>query len=66
VFGIRLARGELRKNPMIRSIGERLIQGATPRRVNWALLDLGAAVCRPKPRCTECPLEPRCRYVQTN
>lgn len=64
-FGISLARGELRKNPLIRSIGQRLIRGAAPRRVNWALLDLGAAVCRPTPRCDECPLRSRCRFAQT-
>lgn len=64
VFGITLDRGELRKSPLIRSIGERVIQGAAPRRVNWALLDLGAAVCRPTPRCKECPLRIRCCYAQ--
>jgi A/G-specific adenine glycosylase len=65
VFGVRLERGELRKSPLIKSIGERVVQGPTPRRVNWALLDLGAAVCRPKPRCGECPFQPRCSFAQT-
>lgn len=65
VFGVRLERGELRKSPLIKSIGERVVQGPTPRRVNWALLDLGAALCRPKPRCGECPFQPRCSYAQT-
>lgn len=64
VFGIRLDRGELRKSRPIRSIGQRVIEGRAPRRVNWALLDLGAAVCRPTPRCDECPLRPRCSYAQ--
>ena len=29
---------------------------------NWALLDLGALVCKPRsPRCEDCPLSPRCK-----
>jgi A/G-specific adenine glycosylase len=65
VFGISLHRGELRKSRLVRSIGERVVHGPNPRRVNWALLDLGAAVCRPKPRCNQCPLQPRCTYAQS-
>jgi len=31
------------------------------RELNWAALDLAAAICLPKvPRCTECPLRPGC------
>jgi A/G-specific adenine glycosylase len=33
--------------------------------VNWALLDLGAMVCRPRnPRCGTCPLAGRCTYAK--
>ena len=29
----------------------------------WALMDFGAAVCRPRsPRCRECPIRSRCQY----
>lgn len=36
------------------------------RRLNWAVLDLAAAVCLPqKPRCRVCPLEDRCRSSPT-
>jgi A/G-specific adenine glycosylase len=35
---------------------------ADPRGWNQALMDLGRAVCRPKPRCEECPLERACRF----
>jgi A/G-specific adenine glycosylase len=30
----------------------------------YALLDLSATVCRPKPRCQLCPLESGCRYAR--
>jgi A/G-specific adenine glycosylase len=29
---------------------------------NQALMDLGAAVCRPTPRCADCPIAGRCRW----
>jgi A/G-specific adenine glycosylase len=33
--------------------------------VNWAALDFGALVCRPRrPRCPECPLRTRCEYAR--
>ena len=63
VFGIAPKRGELRKSPLIRAVGQRLIEGANPRRINWALLDLGAAACRPQPKCHICPLQARCQYT---
>ena len=59
---------------LARAAGERL----TPRRVqatadalvpvgrgwvwNQALMDLGAAVCRPAPRCPDCPIRTTCRW----
>jgi A/G-specific adenine glycosylase len=66
LFGLSLERGELRKSAMIAAIGQRLIDGAYPRRINWALLDLGAAVCRPRPKCDVCPLRARCQYVRAS
>jgi A/G-specific adenine glycosylase len=37
------------------------------RELNWAALDLAAAVCLPKkPRCWTCPLQPSCRWANDN
>ncbi|MFI5393115.1 MAG: A/G-specific adenine glycosylase [Myxococcota bacterium] len=30
---------------------------------NQALMDLGRDVCRPRPRCDDCPLQPWCRFA---
>ena len=42
---------------------------AMPRRSSdlWhhALMDLGATICKPKPRCEICPLNADCRYVRS-
>jgi A/G-specific adenine glycosylase len=32
---------------------------------NQALMDLGREVCRPRPRCDECPLRPSCAFAAT-
>ena len=40
----------------------RLVSGKRSLEINWAVLDLGALVCRARrPRCPECPLRTRCR-----
>ena len=45
----------------LRSIAQRLIPFGQGRRVNLALMDLGATVCLPRaPRCGECPLRRNC------
>ena len=49
---------DIRYDPHINGLAAELVEAATdPREFNWAALDLGAMVCRPrKPRCPECPL----------
>jgi A/G-specific adenine glycosylase len=47
---------------------QRLADAALPRGRAWAwssaLMDVGAAHCRPRPRCQGCPLAPRCRWLE--
>jgi A/G-specific adenine glycosylase len=62
VFGISVARGEARRNAEVEHISALLVAGSKPRELNWALLDLGGTVCRPLPRCEQCPLATICRF----
>lgn len=62
VFGLAPARGELRKNVTIKTLAHALVDGPRPRNLNWGLLDLGAAVCRPNPLCSRCPLSSICDF----
>lgn len=62
VLEIHPARGELRKNQLVIAAARELLQGGKPRQINWALLDLGAIVCKPRPLCSVCPLVERCAY----
>jgi A/G-specific adenine glycosylase len=45
-----------------------LDRAAMPQRSSdlWhhALMDLGATICKPKPRCDDCPLQADCRYAR--
>lgn len=43
----------------------RLVRGRRSLAVNWAALDFGALVCRPRsPRCPACPLRTRCAHAE--
>lgn len=48
-----------------RELAEAMVDGDEPGAWNQALMDLGREVCRPRPRCDECPLAPRCRFRAT-
>lgn len=40
---------------------ESLVPEENPRDFNWALIDLGALICKPqRPKCGECPLKRHC------
>ncbi len=41
-------------------LADRTITAKSHRQVNYAILDLGAQVCRPAPVCTQCPLATLC------
>jgi A/G-specific adenine glycosylase len=44
----------------------RLVRSKRSLEVNWAALDFGALVCRPRsPSCPECPLRTRCAHARS-
>jgi A/G-specific adenine glycosylase len=65
VFDVRPTRFEARRSPEIWTIAGALVgsRGSVAKSVNWALLDLGAAICKARrPTCTECPLLANCAF----
>jgi A/G-specific adenine glycosylase len=54
---------DYRRDRRLQSLASSVIGGAADARAaNWAVLDLGAAVCRPRvPDCVTCPLRDGCR-----
>ena len=65
---LRRYRGSHKKKPSDERIASITYSGMPKgqwRELNWAILDLSAAFCMPRiPRCTNCPLETRCKWAQ--
>lgn len=51
-----------RRDPRLIAAANRLVQSRTPARINLALIDLAALVCKPtRPECASCPLQRICK-----
>lgn len=60
VSGTKVTDGS-RRSKRFQELSELILQKENSRELNWALIDLGALVCKPrKPNCGECPLISRC------
>ena len=45
----------------LHQVADKLVPRNNPKEFNWAWLDLGALICKPKtPRCTDCPINSFC------
>jgi A/G-specific adenine glycosylase len=64
-FGRRLL-ADIRYDPYLQELAARVVNGKSPAFINWAILDLSAKVCRPKPHCTCCPLQQRCIFARAS
>ena len=61
LFAIEGAGGDPRREKLLWSIAEALVQGERPGDWNQALMELGATVCRPEqPTCLLCPVRSHC------
>lgn len=47
-------------------LAAKLVPPDTPRRYNLALLDFGAVICEPEPRCSSCYATPYCQYYASS
>jgi A/G-specific adenine glycosylase len=48
---------------VLQAAADTMVDPATPGEWNQAMMDLGRFVCRPVPRCGECPLSVGCRFA---
>lgn len=68
LFGVRPSRYEPRRSPEVWEKATELVcqDGGQSKRVNWALLDLAAAVCKPRnPLHSRCPITRWCVFART-
>lgn len=55
--------GEARRNREFVELAQKCLDESNPREYNWALLDMGAAICTAsRPSCLACPLRAGCKY----
>ena len=60
------AKGEARRDPQFREAINQLLPPGKAREFNWAMIDFGALICKPKPQCSKCPLNLYCCYYLNN
>jgi A/G-specific adenine glycosylase len=57
---------DIRYDPYLQSLARAVLARNDPILINWALLDHAALVCKiSKPRCSECPLAARCKFLRS-
>ena len=64
-YGLIPSRHEARRSPEVWSSARELVgqNVETVRKMNWAILDLGAQICTPRePKCSSCPLASWCEF----
>jgi A/G-specific adenine glycosylase len=58
---------DIRYDPYLQSLAQAVVTGPQAREVNWAILDLGSLICRPRnPLCAQCPLADGCLTGRLN
>lgn len=54
---------DIRYDPYLQALSRAVVDSDSPVDVNWAILDLGAMVCRSRtPLCHSCPLAQQCAF----
>lgn len=61
IFGVQVTDGSRRKKSF-QELAQSILDRDNPREFNYALIDLGALICKPKkPLCVACPLNQMCQ-----
>lgn len=56
---------DIRYDPYLQTLAHRIVNTENSLQVNWAILDLGALVCRNgTPLCRQCPLRAQCNFYK--
>lgn len=53
---------DIRHDPYLQILAGAVVQHNSPEKINWAILDLAALICRIRPRCEICPLKQKCTF----
>ena len=62
IFSLK-SKGEARRDIQFRQLIDELVPSNQAKEFNWALIDLGALICKPRnPLCNQCPVYSLCTY----
>ncbi len=53
---------DIRYDPYLQVLSYKIVEHESAKKINWAILDLAAKVCRPKSLCSTCLLKEGCKY----
>lgn len=53
---------DIRYDPYLQTLCKKIVDHVDTKEMNWAVLDLAALICRPKPLCLICPLAFTCLF----
>jgi A/G-specific adenine glycosylase len=57
---------DIRYDPYLQNLAKQISSGSKSVQINWAILDLGAAICKSQePNCSACPLIENCSFWKT-
>ena len=65
-FGKRVL-ADIRHDPYLQHLSALVVAGSKPEELNWAVLDLGALVCKTStPKCEACPVRVGCKWAESH
>ena len=62
-FGFRTD-GETRRKKWLRDLADAITPKLKHRQYNYSLIDFSRVICKPRPRCEDCPVKRKCRCAR--
>lgn len=56
---------DIRYDPYLQDLSYKVVDHASAKEMNWAVLDFAAIVCKPRPLCIICCLNSKCIYYES-
>lgn len=53
---------DIRYDPFLQKLSYKIVLHNKAKEINWAVLDFAAIVCKPNPKCNECPISIFCYF----
>jgi A/G-specific adenine glycosylase len=54
---------DIRYDPYLQELSYKIVDHESAKKINWAVLDFAAAICKVRPLCESCLIRARCSYT---